>query len=165
MVATSGKFPYNSAMSQKLISKNKKAYFDYELLETFEAGIKLTGAEAKSVKGGGISISEAYVKEWQGGLILWNATIQQYKHSFDPNYDSGRARELLLKKREIQYLIKKTSAERLTIIPTRVYLTRGFVKIAIALAKGKKSYEKQRKIKERDLERELHREKRKFMVK
>jgi len=152
-------------MSQKLITKNKKAFYDYEITDRYEAGIKLTGAEVKSVKNGGISINESYVKNIDGSLFLWNATIQKYKHAYDPNYDDGRTRQLLLKKKEIFLLTRKLESHRLTIIPLRVYLTRGLVKLEIGLAKGRKTHDKQRRIKKRDQERELHREKRKFMVK
>jgi len=152
-------------MSQKLITKNKRAFYDYEITDRYEAGIKLTGAEVKSVKSGGISINEAYVKHIDGSLFLWNATIQKYKHAYDPDYDDGRTRRLLLKKKEIFVLTRKLESHRLTIIPLRVYLTHGLVKIEIGLAKGRKVHDKQRRMKKRDLERELHREKRKFMVK
>ena len=151
-------------MAIKVIAKNKRAFFDYELIDTYEAGIRLTGAEVKSVKNGGISINESFIKSIDGQLHLWNATIQPYKHAYDPDYDPGRARPLLLKKREMRTLAQKSEAERLTIIPIKVYLSHGLVKLEIASAKGKKKHEKQRRIKERELDRELHREKRKFMV-
>lgn len=152
-------------MAIKIITKNKKAYFDYEILDTYEAGIKLTGAEVKSVKNGGISINEAYIRSVNGTLHLWNASIRPYKHAYDPDYDPGRSRQLLLHKREMETLAMKSTAERLTIIPTKVYLSHGLVKLEIATAKGRKKHDKQRRIKERDLNRELHREKRKFMIK
>jgi SsrA-binding protein len=152
-------------MAQKQITKNKRAFYDYEITDRFEAGIKLTGAEVKSVKDGGISINEAYIKPIDGSLFLWNSTIDRYKHAYDPDYDVGRMRQLLLKKREIALLTQKLESHRLTIIPLRVYLTRGYVKLEIGLAKGRKTHDKQRRVKKRDQERELHREKRKFMVK
>ena len=152
-------------MAIKIITKNKKAYFDYEILDTYEAGIKLTGAEVKSIKNGGISINEAYIKSINGRLHLWNASVRAYKHADDPNYDPGRSRALLLHKKEMEKLAVKSDAERLTIIPTKVYLSHGLIKLEIATAKGRKQHDKQRRIKERDLKRELHREKRKFMIK
>lgn len=152
-------------MSVKILVKNKTAYFDYEILEKYEAGISLTGAEVKSLRMGTASINEAYVKPMDGGLFLWNSTIDRYKFSSDEDYDPHRLRRLLLHKREILKLASEVEAKRLTIVPLSLYLAHGKIKLEIALAKGKKSYEKQRRIKERDLDRDLHREKRKYMVK
>ncbi|MCA9375012.1 SsrA-binding protein SmpB [Candidatus Dojkabacteria bacterium] len=149
----------------KLISKNRRAYFDYEILDEFEAGIVLTGAEVKAVKNGQINLRDSFVRISQNTVILWNADISKYIYSSDPNYDPIRSRKLLLKKREIGSLISKSKASRLTIIPLKVYLKRGRVKILIGLAKGRRVHEKKARQKERDLDRELHREKRKYMLK
>jgi SsrA-binding protein len=152
-------------LSQKILIKNKRAYFDYEIIQKYEAGISLLGAEVKAIRSGQASINEAYVKPIDGGLFLWNATIERYKYSNDESYDPNRSRRLLLHKREIADLAMQVEAQRLTIVPLSIYLTHGKIKLELALAKGKKSHDKQRRIKERDLDRDLHREKRKYMVK
>lgn len=149
----------------KLISQNKKAYFDYQILEEFEAGIVLTGAEVKAVKSGQINLRDSFVRISEHTSILWNADISKYRYSSDSSYDPLRSRKLLLKKSEIDYLATKSRSSRLTIIPLKVYLRRGRVKVLIGLAKGRKSYEKKAKERGRDLDRELHREKRKYMIK
>lgn len=152
-------------MSIKIVSKNRKAYFDYEILDEFEAGIVLKGAEVKAIKNSQINLADSFVRFEQDQPYLWNAHISQYKHSFDPSYDPLRSRKLLLKKSEISTLLSKSKQARLTIVPLKVYLSRGLVKLSIGLVRGKKRYEKKQKIKERDLDRELHREKRAYMVK
>lgn len=149
----------------KVFSKNKKAFFDYEILETHEAGISLLGQEVKSIKNGEVSLKEAYIRLIEGELWLWNAHIPKYRHSSDDDYDSVRSRRLLLKKKEIAKLAKSLNTAGLTLIPLRIYAKRGILKLEIALAKGKKQHDKQRRIKERELGRELHREQRKYMVK
>lgn len=147
-------------MKTKLITKNKKAYFNYEILETLEAGISLLGMEVKSIKGGQINIGDSYIQINDGEAYLWNAQISKYRYSDAPSYDSLRKRKLLLKRKEIEYLENKSKASRLTIVPLSVYLKRGMVKIGIGLVKGKKKHEKKHKLKERQLERDLHRDKR-----
>lgn len=152
-------------MSIKIISKNKRAYFDYEILEEFEAGIALAGAEVKSVKNSQVNLADSFVRFEGDQAYLWNANIAMYKHAYDPSYDPLRSRKLLLKKGEIDMLQSKVKQARLTVVPLKVYLSRGLVKLSIGLVRGKKQYEKKLKIKERDLDRELHREKRVHMVK
>lgn len=152
-------------MKGKMIANNRRARYDYEILDTYEAGISLLGTEVRAIKTGQISINEAYVKELDGDLWLWNAHVPKYKHSSIEGYDPGRARRLLLKKKEIRSIIDKLKSGKLTLIPLKIYLSHGLIKLEIALARGKKRHEKQRRIKERDLKRELHREKRNYMIK
>lgn len=153
-------------MKVKIVHKNKKAFFDYEILERLEAGIVLSGAEVKSVKNGQITLRDAFVRIEDGEAYLWNADISRYKYSSQfKDYDPKARRKLLLKKRQIEYLEAKQKSSKLTIVPLKVYLKHGLVKIEIALVRGKKRHEKKNKIKERDLDRQLHREKRKYMVK
>ena len=152
-------------MSRKVINKNKKAFFNYEIRDRVEAGVVLTGAEVKAIKNSQINLNDSFVKIEKGEAWLWNAEIPQYKFSDLDEYDPRRTRKLLLKKKEIDWLQSKVDQKRLTIVPLLVYLTRGKVKIEIGLGKGKKSYDKKRKLKEKDLERELHREKRRYMIK
>jgi SsrA-binding protein len=144
--------------------KNKKAYFNYEILETLEAGIVLKGHEVKAVKDKRVNIENAHIRVMNDELWLINADIQRYKYYDDDDYDSTRSRKLLVKRREINWLLSKSKQGRLTIIPLKIYVTRNKIKLMIGLAKGKKKHEKKNVQKERDLDRELHREKRKYMV-
>lgn len=145
-------------MNIKVITDNKKARFDYELIENFEAGIQLTGPEVKSIKEGHISIKEAYVVPNGNELSLINAHISPYNPASRENSDPKRSRKLLLKRKEIDNLLSKVQAGGLTIVPVKVYLSRGLVKLDIALAKGKKSYDKREAIKRKDIERDIQKE-------
>lgn len=137
---------------------NRQARFDYQILEKYEAGLALSGPEVKSVKGGQISLKGAYVTFHKGNAYLLNAHIAPYKQAGNsPNYDPTRSRQLLLHKKELRYLQGKLEEKGLTIVPLRVY-TRGYlVKVEIALAKGKKQFDKRESIKKRDTEREMRR--------
>jgi SsrA-binding protein len=132
---------------------NKKARFNYEIGERVEAGIKLTGAEVKSVKLGQADMSNAYVKI-QNGLNLINLNIFPYKYADNTNYNPTRTRGLLLKEDEITSLKSKMKQARMLLVPTAMYTRRGRVKIELGLARGKKKYEKRETIKKRDMERE-----------
>jgi len=142
----------------KIIADNKKARFNYELIETYEAGISLTGPEVKSVKSGQISLREAFATAKAGELWLTNAHISVYKPAAMNNEEPTRSRKLILKKREIEHLTGKVQAEGFTLIPTKVYLSHGLVKVEIALAKGKKLWSKKESIKRRDISRDTSRE-------
>ena len=144
--------------------KNRKASFNYEILETLEAGIVLTGAEVKSLRNNRGKLSDAFVKKIGGEYWVVNMEIPRYKYDGDPNYDATRSRKLLLKRKEIVRLESKMKQGRLTLIPLNVYLKGNKVKVEIALARGKKKYEKKNAERERDLKRELEREKRKYMI-
>jgi SsrA-binding protein len=147
------------------MNRNRKAYFNYEIKDTLEAGIMLTGAEAKSVKDNRVDIKDAFVRELGGELWLINADIARWKFSGDAKYDSTRSRKLLVKRHEKETLVSKTKQGGLTLVPLKIYVKRGLVKVLIGIARGKKRYEKKLKEKERDLERSLHRERREYMVK
>lgn len=151
-------------MPAKLINKNKKAFFNYQIGDTFVAGISLTGAEAKSASNGGMSLDDSYVKFIDGEAFLWNATVVKYKFATMEDYESNRTRKLLLKKREIHEIEAKAQQKNMTVIPLKVLLSHGKIKIEIGLAKGKKDYEKQESIKKREEGRELHREKKKYGI-
>jgi SsrA-binding protein len=133
---------------------NKKASFEYELFDRLETGIMLTGAEVKSAKSGHVSLSEAYVRILQNQLFLINATISPYKFAANPDYQPQRTRKLLAKKNEILALVKKIEAKNLTLVPVALYTKNNRLKLEIALARGKKEYEKREKKKRDDLERE-----------
>ncbi|TSC53109.1 MAG: SsrA-binding protein [Microgenomates group bacterium LiPW_16] len=136
---------------------NRRAYHDYHILERLEAGIHLTGPEVKSVKGGHISLEGAFVKIAGSEAYLINAQIYPYPHARLENYDPRRTRKLLLHKKEIIALKSKIQSG-LTLVPLSCYTKQGLVKIELALARGKKRYEKREALKKRDLERELEEE-------
>lgn len=133
---------------------NDKAKFNYELGERIEVGIVLTGPEVKSVKLGQIDMSPAHVKV-QSGLWVVGLHIYPYKHADNTNYDPQRTRKLLLHQREILGLLSRMKQGRLMLVPTAMYTKEGKIKLEIALARGKKKYEKREAIKKRDLEREM----------
>ncbi len=142
----------------KEITKNKKVYFNYEILERFTAGISLIGQEVKSIKSGRISLQGTYVVLKDEEVFLIGANIPPYQPKNAPkDYNPERIRKLLLKKSEIKYLIGKTKQKGLTIVPLRVYNIRGKIKLEIAIAKGKKKFDKRELIKKREAEREIRR--------
>lgn len=136
---------------------NRKARFKYELFDRLEAGIVLTGQEVKSIKGGHLSLGEAFVRAKDNELFLVNAQVPVYQAARIDNYDPTRTRKLLLKKSEILHWQKKAEAKNYNIVATAAYTKRGVIKIEIALAKGKKKYQKKETIKKRDQERETER--------
>jgi SsrA-binding protein len=139
---------------------NDKARFNYELGERFEAGMVLTGAEAKSAKAGQVDMGNAYVKikasEFRNQREMWviNLHIYPYKYADNTNYDPARMRKLLVHQRELLAMESKMKQARLMLVPTAMYTRSDRVKMEIALARGKKIYEKRETIKKRDLERE-----------
>jgi SsrA-binding protein len=145
--------------SEKTILINKKARFEYHILEILEAGIVLSGSEIKSVRNSGISIEEGYVRPFSDGMYLLGATIRPYSHGHHgaATYDPLRPRKLLLHKRQIDFLRGRVEQKGLTIIPLRVYLKGGRAKIEIALARGKDNPDKREAVKEREAKRELAR--------
>jgi len=138
----------------KIISNNRKAGFNYFFDEFFEAGIALKGSEVKSLRDGKANISESYAIDEQGEIFLVNSHIPSYKESSYNNHDPKRNRKLLLNKREINKLIGKVNREGYTLIPTKLYFKKGKAKIEIAVAKGKREYDKRHVKKKRDWNRE-----------
>ena len=138
----------------KIISNNRKARFNYFFKEFFEAGIGLKGSEVKSLRDGKANISESYAFDEQGELYLVNSHIPSYKESSYNNHDPKRNRKLLLNKREINKLIGLINREGYTLIPTKLYFSKGKAKVEIAVAKGKKQYDKRHTKKKRDWDRE-----------
>ena len=137
---------------------NKKASFEYHLLDIYEAGIQLTGTEIKSIREGKASLSEAYCTFIQNELFIKNMHVAEYTHGTHYNHEPKRMRKLLLNKNELKKLLSKTKEKGLTIIPVKLFINeRGFAKLEIALAKGKKVYDKRESIKQRELSRELKR--------
>ena len=138
----------------KIISNNRKARFNYFFNEFFEAGISLTGSEVKSLRDGKVNISESYAHDINGEIFLINSHIPTYKESSYNNHDPKRFRKLLLNKREINKLLGRVNREGFTLIPTKLYFKKGKAKIEIAVAKGKKQYDKRQTKKKRDWNRE-----------
>lgn len=144
-------------MDVKVVSTNKKARFEYFILETYEAGLVLKGTEIKSVRKGQISLQEAYVRTNGSEIWLVGAHIAPYEHASSNQHDPKRDRKLLMHKKEIRKLWDEVRIEGMTIVPIRVYLKAGKAKLEIGLAKGKKQFDKREAIKEKDIEREASR--------
>jgi SsrA-binding protein len=139
---------------EALIADNRKAGFDYHVLETFEAGLALLGTEVKAAREGRVNLRDSYCKLEKGEAWLLAAHIGQYSHPGDSVHEATRPRKLLLRREELGKLLGKTTEKGLTIVPLRMYFKRGRIKIAIALAKGKKTYDKRETIRRRETERE-----------
>ena len=138
----------------KIISNNRKARFNYFFKEFYEAGIALKGSEVKSLREGKANISESYAFDHHGEMYLVNSHIPSYKESSYNNHDPRRSRKLLLNKKEINKLIGRINREGFTLIPTKLYFKKGKAKIEIAVAKGKKQYDKRETKKKQDWNRE-----------
>jgi SsrA-binding protein len=143
----------------KVLAENKKAYFNYEILEKFEAGISLIGQEVKSIKTKGVNLAGSYVVVKDEEVFWIGAKIPPYQPKNAPSdYNPERSRKLLLKKSEIQYLIGKSQQKGLTLIPLKVYNKKGKIKLEFGISKGKKEFNKKELIKERQINREIERE-------
>jgi SsrA-binding protein len=150
--------PKEEADNEKIsVARNKRARFDYHLLETFETGLVLTGTEVKSLRAGKASIADAYGIVRDGEIFLLNAHIQPYERGGYVNHEPARNRKLLLHRREIRRLIGAVQRQGLTLIPLELYFRKGVAKLALALAKGKKQHDKRDTEKQRDAEREMAR--------
>jgi SsrA-binding protein len=139
------------------IARNKRARFDYHFLETFEAGLALTGTEVKSLRTGKANIGDAFGVVRDGEVYLLNAHIPPYEQGGYVNHDPTRTRKLLLHRREIRRLIGAVERQGLTLVPLELYFKRGVAKVAMALAKGKKVHDKRATERERDAQREIAR--------
>ena len=142
----------------KVVATNRKASHEFFLLERFEAGIALQGSEIKSIRAGQISLAEAYVRVDGKEAWLEDAHIAPYEQAGQFNHEPRRPRRLLLHRREIRQLWDEVRQKGMTIVPTRVYLKNGRAKLEIAVAKGKKLYDKRQAIAKRDAEREIERD-------
>ncbi len=140
-----------------VIAKNRKAYFQYEILEKFEAGIVLTGTEVKSVRNRDVSINESFATINQGEIYLYEMHIGQYKQGNRENHEPKRVRKLLLHRKEIDKIVGKIKLKGSTLIPLSLYFKEGLVKVEIALARGKTTVDKRDDIKKRTIEREIQR--------
>ena len=143
----------------KIITENKKVYYNYTILEKFEAGIVLIGQEVKSIKSGRINLAGSYVVPKGEEFFLIGSHIPPYQpKNLNFEYNPERSRKLLLKKSEIKYLIGKSLQKGLTLIPLRVYTKNGKIKVEFAIGKGKRKFDKRETIKKRELERDIKRE-------
>jgi SsrA-binding protein len=141
----------------KILAQNKKAYHDYHIEATYEAGIMLLGTEVKSIKAGKINLRESYARFKGNELYLVGCHVSEYSHGNINNHDPLRDRKLLLHKEELHKISGKITQKGLTLIPLKVYLKDGLIKLEIGLAKGKKHYDKRESIKKREAEREIDR--------
>ena len=147
----------NGSDDIKLIVTNRKARHDYHFLETWEAGIVLSGTEVKSLRAGKINLTDSYAAVDGGEIYLYNVHVSRYEQGSSFNHEPNRRRKLLLHRSEIRKLIGRVVEKGLTLIPTRVYFKRGRAKVEIALAKGKRDYDRRRTIMERDAQRDMER--------
>jgi len=145
----------------KVIVTNRKARFDYFIEDRLEAGLVLTGGEIKSIRAGEVALEQSYIRPKNGELFLIGAHIKPYKFTDDKDYDPVRPRKLLLNKQEIYKLSKKLEQQGMTIVPLSLYLKNGWVKLEIAVAKGKAAPDKRSSIKDRESKREIARAMRK----
>jgi SsrA-binding protein len=147
----------NKSSGIKIISKNRRASFDYHLLERFEAGLVLQGTEIKSIRAHQVSLQHSYVQPREGELWLIDASIAPYEFGNRDNHEAARPRKLLLHKREIRKILDALATKGLTLIPTRLYLKDGRAKIEIALARGKTQRDKRQDLSKRDADRQVER--------
>lgn len=141
----------------KVIAKNRRASHDYHLLDHFEAGIELTGTEIKSIRAHKVSLQRAYVQARAGELWLVEAHIAEYEHGSRDNHEPTRPRKLLLHRREINRILEALATKGVTMVPTRLYLKDGRAKVEVALARGKKLYDKRATLREAESKRQIER--------
>lgn len=144
-------------MTRQIVASNRRAKFDYQILDTYEAGMVLLGSEVKSLREGKASINEAYASERAGELWLESMNIPPYTYAREGGHEPTRPRKLLLHKREITRIGEKLREQSLTLIPTRVYFSNGRAKVELALGKGKRTIDKRQSIKKREQQREMDR--------
>ena len=140
--------------AQKNIAENRKAFHDYHILDTWEAGMVLLGTEVKSIREGRVNLRDSFARVEKGEVWLYNVNISSYSHRGYADHEPLRQRKLLMHREEIRKLIGKTTEKGMTLVPVRMYFRKGRVKVAIGLAKGKKDYDKRETIKRRETERE-----------
>jgi len=141
----------------RLVCQNKKAHHDYEILETFEAGMVLLGTEVKSLREGRANLKDSYAKIKKGEVFLHGLHISPYTHAYYDNHEPERVRKLLLHRYEIKRLFGKTQERGLSLIPLKVYFKEGKAKVELGLAKGKKLYDKRETLKRKEEAREMDR--------
>jgi SsrA-binding protein len=140
--------------AQSSIAENRKAFHDFHLMETFEAGLVLLGTEVKAIREGRVNLRDSFARVEDGEVFLYNVHISPYSHRGYADHEPLRRRKLLLHRDEIRKLIGKTVEKGMTLVPVRLYFKNGRVKVAVSLAKGKKDYDKRETIKRREADRE-----------
>ena len=140
--------------AQKNIAENRKAFHDYHILETYEAGVALLGTEVKSIREGNVNLRDSFARIEAGEVWIYNVHIRAYSNRGYSDHEPTRKRKLLLHRQEIRKLIGKTVEKGMTLVPVRMYLKDGRIKVAISLAKGKKEHDKRETIKRRETDRE-----------
>lgn len=143
--------------AKKIVARNRKALHEYEIIDTWEAGLVLTGPEVKSVRAGKVSLAEAFARVENGEVWLYGMHISPYDPASRWNADPVRTRKLLLNRREIRRLIGATREKGLTLVPLDLYFRRGYARVTLALARGKKLHDKREALKERAVSREIER--------
>lgn len=152
------------ASGTKLICQNKKAFHDYEIVETLEAGLVLVGTEVKSLRDGRANLKDSYARIKRGEVFLYDLHISPYSHAYFDNHDPERVRKLLLHSQEIKRLLGKTQEKGLALIPLKIYFKQGRAKVEIALARGKKAYDKRESLKRKEGARELDRARKRYKI-
>ena len=140
--------------AQTSVAENRKAFHDFHLMETFEAGLVLLGTEVKAIREGRVNLRDSFARVEDGEVFLYNVNISPYSHRGYADHEPLRKRKLLLHRTEIRKLIGKTVEKGMTLVPTRLYFKDGRVKVSVSLAKGKKDYDKRETIKKRETDRE-----------
>ena len=140
--------------AQSSVAENRKAFHDFHLMETFEAGLVLLGTEVKAIREGRVNLRDSFARVEDGEVFLYNVNISPYSHRGYADHEPLRRRKLLLHRSEIKKLIGKTVEKGMTLVPVRLYFKNGRVKVAVSLAKGKKDYDKRETIKRREVDRE-----------
>lgn len=141
-------------LAQANIAENRKAFHDYHILESYEAGVVLLGTEVKAIREGRVNLRDSFARVENGEVFLYNVNISPYSHRGYASHEALRQRKLLLRRDEIRKLIGRTVEKGMTLVPLRMYLKEGRVKVAVGLAKGKKDYDKRETIKRRETDRE-----------
>ncbi len=148
----------------KLVCQNRKAFHDYEIVETVEAGLVLVGTEVKSLRDGRANLKDSYARIRRGEAFLYALHISAYSHAYYDNHDPERVRKLLLHRQEIKRLLGKTQEKGFALIPLRIYFKEGKAKVEIALARGKKAYDKRESLKRKEESRELDRARKRYKI-
>ena len=143
--------------AERLLADNRKAHHDYHILHTYEAGIVLLGTEVKSIREGRVNLRDSFARVEGGEVFIYNIHVSPYSHRGYADHEPTRRRKLLLHKSEIRKLIGKTVERGMTLVPVRMYLKNGRVKVVVGVAKGKKTYDKRETIRRREAERETRR--------
>ena len=143
--------------AERLLADNRKAHHDYHILDTYEAGIVLLGTEVKSIREGRVNLRDSFGRVEGGEVFIYNIHVSPYSHRGYADHEPTRRRKLLLRKGEIRRLIGKTVERGMTLVPVRMYLKNGRVKVVVGVAKGKKTYDKRETIRRREAERETRR--------